>query len=199
MILTFPTIRIAQASFGLRSNTQEHRSPFSGAVQTLELPGAVWQASLTLRGLSSSECRALSAWLVQLRGRAGRFYLHDHSHPGPAGVASGVPVVSGAGQTGNQLVTSGWTPNTAGILKAGDYIQIGSELKMVVADAASNGAGAATLQIEPPIRTSPASGSLIVTAQASCVMMLADDEQTRWATRPPLRSDLTLNCVEALL
>jgi len=40
------------------------------------------------------------------------------------GVATGTPLVNGGGQTGDTLVTKGWTNSTTGILKAGDVITI---------------------------------------------------------------------------
>ncbi|WP_305047200.1 hypothetical protein [Geoalkalibacter sp.] len=196
---TFPQdIPVARAEWGLRSNTQTYRSPLSGATQTLELPGARWFARLTLPELTAAEWRTLAALLVGLRGQAGRVRLWDHGHPAPAGTALGVPVVSGAGQTGVALATSGWQASQSGVLLPGDYVQVGDELKMVMTQVDSNGAGAATIQIEPPLRQSPAGGSLLVLTRPSCLMMLADDEQTRWLTQAPRRKSVTLDFEEAL-
>ncbi len=198
-ILTFPDILPRAAEWSLRSNTQSFRSPLSGTVQTLELPGAIWQATLSFARLPQDRARELAAFLVRLRGEAGRFYLYDHSLPAPRGSASGVPVVAGAGQTGATLATSGWTPGVAGILKAGDYIGLGDELKMVVADADSDVGGLATLTIEPPLRQSPADASLIITVQPVCIMKLTGDQAAKWSTVSPLRSSFTIECEEALV
>lgn len=196
----FPTsIPVARAEWGLRSNTQSFRSPLSGATQTLELPGARWYARLDLPELTPEEWRLMAAFCVGLRGQAGRFYLWDHSHPAPAGSALGVPVVAGAGQTGTNLATSGWQASSAGLLLPGDYVQVGDELKMVMAQVDSDGSGAATIQVEPPLRVSPAGGSLIVLERAACVMKLVDDEQTRWMTEAPRRRSLSLEFEEPLV
>ena len=83
------------------------------------------------------------------------------------GVATGTPVVSGAGQTGSTLNTSGWTASTTGILKAGDvftiagvfsinpqtYQSTGQLQQFVVTADANSGAstGPAALSISPAI------------------------------------------------
>ena len=83
------------------------------------------------------------------------------------GVATGTPVVSGAGQTGSTLNTSGWTASTTGILKAGDvftiagvfsinpqtYQSTGQLQQFVVTADATSGAstGPAALSISPAI------------------------------------------------
>lgn len=197
MTIPFPDISPASLEWRLVSNTQVFKSPLSGATQTLELPGARWAAALSYFNLEVAQLRVLSAFLVRLRGQAGTFTLHDFARPTPEGLATGTPVVSGAGQSGNTLVTTGWTTSITGILLAGDYIQVGDELKMVVADANSDGSGGATLTIEPPWRNSPANGVGIVTNQPKCIMRLADPE-TGWKTSPPVLTDISFNCIEVL-
>lgn len=184
-------------TFSLATNTQAFTSPLSRAAQTLELPGARWEVAATWGNLSAAEIRALRAWLLRLRGQAGRFHLWDMSHESPAGVASGSPVVSGAGQTGASLATSGWTPSTPGILRAGDLIGVGNELKMVTVDADSDAGGLATLAIEPPLRASPAAGAALVLTRPTAVFRLKDDGQDKFAIRPGLRADFTLEAVES--
>jgi hypothetical protein len=81
------------------------------------------------------------------------------------------PTVNGAGQTGSSLVTQAWTAAAANRLKKGDVFTIASVFAVnpqnyrsttqlqqfvVTADTASDGAGAATIPIYPPIITSGA-------------------------------------------
>ncbi len=194
-VLDFPDILPARASWKLVSNTQVFRSPLSGAIQTVELPGARWHAELTFEKLSHAQARELAAFLVRLRGQAGRFRLHDHTHPQPFGAATGAPVVAGSGQTGTSLNTSGWTPSTPGILQPGDYFSTAGELKMVVATADSDANGNATIVFEPPLRTSPADQATITVDKPTAVMML-DHPEIGWSTRPPIRSNITIACTE---
>jgi hypothetical protein len=198
-ILTWPTLSRKlppQLDWSLVSNTQTFQSPLSGSVQTVEMPGARWRVSFTLSSLDAADSAALRSFLVQLRGQAGRFYLHNFARPTPRGIATGTPVVSGASQTGNTLVTSGWSNSVAGILKAGDYFSVNSELKMLVADASSNGSGVATLTFEPPLRSSPANGASITTNKPTATFRL-DEDTVRWVTSAPLLDTISIAATEA--
>ena len=87
------------------------------------------------------------------------------------GAYAGSPTVTGAGQTGSSLVTGAWTASISGLLNVGDVFTIAGvnavnpesltstgNLRnfVVTAQASSNGSGAATLSIYPPITTSGA-------------------------------------------
>jgi hypothetical protein len=201
MILTFPDLPINQVSWALQSNTQTFTSPLNRASQTLELPGAIWSAELSFRGLLLADQRLLAAFLVQLRGAAGRFYLADPTLPQSQGSMLGNPVVDLAGGNSKVLLGSaGWTPSAQGVLKAGDMIGfVNDELKMVVTDVNADATGRAVIAVEPPFRAIPTDATSIITNAPTCIMRLSDDNQTRWQTRPPLRSDFSLKCVEAIV
>jgi hypothetical protein len=197
-ILTFPALSREASStleWGLISNTLSFSSPLNGSEQTLEMPGARWAATLPYPSLNLSDAALVRAFLSQLRGKAGRFYMWNMAYENRRGTAGGTPIVSGAGQTGASLVTSGW-PNSTTVLKAGDFVGIGGELKIMVADATSNGSGVATLAFSPPLRAAPSNGSAIVTTKPTCIMRLADDSQ-KWLTRPGHVSDFMIDCVES--
>jgi len=199
-ILTFPSILPAKTRFGLEYNTRTFESPLVKNEQTLETPGAKWKANMVFDFLTDDEKRVLAAFFISLNGAAGRFYLFDHSMRTPRGVATGTPLVNGASQTGKSLITDGWTFSITNILRAGDYISYTAgtlkQLHMVTADVNSDGAGNATLAIDPPIRTSPADGAAIVTVDAPCVMHLDDDVQLVWNVRPPTQLSFNINCSE---
>lgn len=107
--------------------------------------------------------------------------LEEGAEPGTYAktTIAGTPVVSGAGQTGEALDTSGWTASQNGVLKAGDLIQLGSggstRLHRVLADVDSDASGLATIDIWPRLRASPADGSTVVTANAAGLWRLSDD------------------------
>ena len=101
------------------------------------------------------------------------------------GLLGGTPAVNGAGQTGNSLITNGWSVSITGLLNVGDVISIagvfavnpqsrlstGSLQQFVIqAGANSDGGGNSTLTIFPAIvptgqfqnvTASPAAGALI--------------------------------------
>lgn len=186
-ILSWPTLSRSappELVWGLQSNTQTFQSPLSGSIQTVEMPGARWVVSFSLPSLNAADAATMRAFLARLRGEAGRFYLHNMAQTRPRGIATGTPLVNGAGQSGASVTTDGWTPSTAGILKAGDFIGINGELKLVVADCDSDAAGLATVVFEPPLRASPADNAAIVVNKPTAVFKL-DESRSAWTTNAP--------------
>jgi hypothetical protein len=109
--------------------------------------------------------------------------------------------VNGASQTGNELVTDGWTNSTTGILKAGDYIQLGSgssaQLYKVLDDVNSNGSGQATLTIYPDLRSSPSDNAAITVSNAKGVFRLVGGQQA-WDINEASIYGMTFAAREAL-
>lgn len=194
--LSFPSLSRAvprSMDWSLRANTQSFQSPLSKSVQTVELPGASWAASFMLENLDEADAALLQAFFAKLRGRAGRFYLHNLARPQPRGTLTGTPLVKGAAQTGATLAIDGCTVGAT--LLAGDFIGINGELKMVVADAAADGAGEMSLTIEPPLRSSPADNAALTLVQPTATFMLAADE-SKWSTAPGKFSTFAIDAVE---
>ena len=99
------------------------------------------------------------------------WYEDVNVFPHTVGPLGGAPTVTGAGQTGSSLVTGAWTAVAANRLKKGDVFTVASVFAVnpqnyrsttqlqqfvVTADTSSDGAGAATIPIYPPIITSGA-------------------------------------------
>lgn len=194
----FPSVRPTSSRWRLVTNTQKHVSPLSGKQQTLELPGAKWEADLVFANLSVASGREIFGFLASLRGPTVTFNLHDHSLETPRGIATGTPVVNGSGQTGNTLITDGWTVSQIGIMLRGDLFQVGTELKMITADVDSDGGGNATLTFESPLRAAPGDGAAIVVSSPKALMMLKDDRQAQAAFSSPTFHSLRLSCVEVI-
>lgn len=201
--LTYPALSTQPFGFSmqLRANTQAFPSPLNGAVQTVELPGAMWVCEVQYDTLRKRDRLLLQAFASRLRGRAGRAFLWDMSHSTPLGVATGTPLVQGAGQTGASLITDGWTPSITGILKAGDYFGVNTQLHRLVEDANTSAGGVATLLFEAPLRASPADNAVITVNAPTFKAMLADDEQDIYMARTSLPNlfdgGMTLKFVEA--
>jgi len=136
------------------------QSPFTAAQQVYKYPGQFWEADVTLPPMKRADAEYWVAFLLKLNGPFGTFLLGDPLGATARGVATGAPKVSVGGQTGNELVTYGWTTSQTGILRAGDYIQLGSgataQLYKILDDVNSDGSGNATLTIWPSLRSSPA-------------------------------------------
>lgn len=199
--LAYPTLSIlpAAATFSLIPNTQVFVSPLSGASQTMELPGARWAGQFSYDNMSDADIRILRGFLAQLRGRAGRFFMYDFSHPTPSGVATGTPIVALA-QTAGQVTlnTSGWTASRTNIMMIGDYFATSTgELKMVVANVNSSATGTATLTFEPPLRAAVTLSSAITINTPKATCMLMDDQQDQIDLRPPILGSVTIKFMEA--
>lgn len=196
MILSMPENPGLQASeFGLVSNSLSFTSPTTGAVQTRELPGARWFGSYVLPPMTPAQAAEWRSFLVRMRGAAGRAFGFDPDHKTPRGTANGFPVVLGGNQSGTTLKTSGWLASASGVLLPGDYLQVGLQLVMCVAQADSDVNQEADVQIEPPMRSSPADAAVIVVQKASCVMAL-DDATVRWAGDSSSNISLSFNMTE---
>jgi hypothetical protein len=196
--LTWPTLSRDVQSFtwSLLSFTQTQVSPLNQSSLTIELPGARWACSFGYGDFLEADSALLEATLVQLMGRAGRVYLWNFARPVPRGIGTGTPLVNGAGQSGNSLNIDGASNSITGWLKAGDYFGVNGELKMMTADANTNGSGQATLSFSPMLRSSPADNAPITLNKPTATFALADDRQS-WAVGPPrLSVHQTLSFVE---
>jgi hypothetical protein len=141
-------------------------SPFDFSQQAFLHAGDRWLLNAKWPPMNRATFEPFAAAFGQLFGRYGTFLFGDFDGRNPRGVGTGTPEVNGANQVGNNLITNGWTDSVTGILKAGDYIQLGTgetqRLHKVLQDASSDGSGNATLLIWPRLRYSPASGASIV-------------------------------------
>lgn len=106
-----------------------------------------WTVEIQLPSMTMENARTWEAWFLSLNGLEGTFWFAPVADSVPQGVATGAPLVNGASQSGQSLVTDGWTPSQTGILKAGDWIQIGNYLHRVLQDVNSDVGGNATLDI----------------------------------------------------
>jgi hypothetical protein len=137
-------------------------------------------------------------FLIKLKGPHGTFLAGDTSAKVPRGVATGTPLVKGASQTGETLITDGWTAGTTGILLAGDYIQLGNYLHKVLVDATSDGSGNATRDIWPPLRSSPGDNASIVTSNTVGVFRLTSTTVPLFDVGSELVYSMSFSGVEAL-
>jgi hypothetical protein len=182
-MIDFPNIDPDAATFALKSNSTAFASELNATVQHAVMPGDKWTFTLTFTNRGQDQARLLKAFITSLQGPAGRFTMSppDLNNQGVGTTGQ----VNGAGQVGKTINTKGWPINTTGILKAGDYIQIGNELKMVTADTNSNASGNAVVTIAPPLRKSPPNNAAINAATPKGVFYLTDDNQASWRLSAP--------------
>jgi hypothetical protein len=173
--LTFPTYT-GLGAFSIRGPqvSGATTAPFSGVQQIQEHAGGWWEADFELPPtMSRAQAAQWSAWLQSLRGRVGTFLMgipREGTPRGSAGVTPGGPQVDGAGQTGLTLTIKTSLGAVSGYLLAGDWISLGAgssrRLHRLMADASLVG-GAATLDIWPRLRSSPANNDTVYVSNAT--------------------------------
>lgn len=198
-VMEWPTDLIpGEMSLGLESMTRTFESPWSGSTQTADTPGSKVVMQLTFRSLPVDKARRLEALLFSLDGQAGRVRLWDFaarlvSQPQPV---RGAPIVTEALAMRKSLTSRGWTPSTK-VLLAGDWVQVGDELKRVLADVTSDLSGGALIRVAPMLRNDYPSGTPLSVSRPCGVFKLRDDKAVTFQRTPGVFTDVSLSFVES--
>lgn len=173
-------------------------SIFNARRQVLEYPsGLRYGVNATFRPMREDEAGEWRAFKAKLRGIVNHFRCPMPGYSGPnTGYSGAAGQVSGGGQTGFSVITSGWANSTA-VFRAGDYITIVNRIYMLVEDANSNGSGNATLQLDRPILTPPAN-SAPIEVERPYFLCAQREPVTRFVIRPVARTEFSLNGIEVL-
>ncbi len=181
MAITYPldfptTFGASEFNIDLIRAVAVTESPFSFAQQTQEHPGEAWEISFILDLLNRDQAEDYNAFLLKLAGRVGTFTMAIPGSETPRGVATGTPLVNGAGQTGRSLNVDGFTPSVTGILKAGDWVQLGTgsstRLYKNLDTVNSNASGQVTLDLAPKIITAPSDNQALIVTSAKGLFRL---------------------------
>ena len=124
-ILDYPDIgRLPNnITFSLVNNTTVFQSPIGGSTQTLEVPGAYWKGTVTYSNLTREQAGTLNAFLVQLRGRSGRFWFGNLSYTVRQSVTHPTTIGMLNSQSSVSVYLRSLNPtNGIVIARAGDYI-----------------------------------------------------------------------------
>jgi hypothetical protein len=200
--LAFPTtFGFSSFMIGLDFNVAVAESEFTFEAQVQEHQGVAWEISGSMELLNRDQAEAYNAFIASLGGRLGTFTITPAGSGTPRGIATGTPLVKGASQTGKVLITDGWTSGQTGIMKAGDFFQLGSgstaKLYRVLADANSNGSGEATFDIAPKIITAPADNAAITISNPVGVFRMKEN-LLPVEIRPPNQHSLRFSARQAL-
>ncbi len=199
--INFPTQCIKGVTIRARNIVAMSTSPFTGQQQVYKHQGQWWEMEVTLPPMKRADAEQVASFLIKLNGQYGTFLLGDPANTAPRGAGTGTPLVKGAGQSGDTLITDGWTPSVTGILKAGDWIQLGSasstRLHKVLDDANSDGSGNATLTIWPNLRSSPADNAVITVNNTKGRWRLSSND-VDYNIETGQFYGITFACVEAL-
>jgi hypothetical protein len=179
--LTLPTNKkIGPVTFRPKSIVAMTKSPFTASQQVQKHQGQWWEFEAGLPPMLRADAEQWISFFLRLNGVQGTFLLGDPNGETARGTATGSPLVNGASQTGDELITDGWTGGITGIMKEGDYFSLGSgtstRLHKVIEDANSDACGNSTLRIWPDLRSSPANNdALDVTAPKGVFRLISND------------------------
>lgn len=182
-LVSLPTyFPVKEQTFRLEGHVSVYESPLSRASQQVVRGGSRWHSDVILAPMRMEDAAPLLAFLSHVQAGGHTFILGDVESVTPRGLATGTPVMDGDAQTGSVIFTKGWGASLNGILKAGDFIQIGSELKRVVSDCDSDASGNALMNITPPLRETYPDGESILTTNTGAVMRLVDNDQASYTS-----------------
>ena len=199
--LTLPTATgVITQNFSLTRAVAVTTSPFTFQTQVHQHQGEFWRTVISLPPMLRANANIWLSFLLQLRGRRGTFKIGDQDAKTITGVATGTIRVNGASQTGNQVALDGFANSTNNVFKAGDYIQIGSYLYMVIEDVNSNSSGEANVKIEPALRSSieTINDDTTVIYSNTTTLMRLDTNELGWQTDNVSKYGISFSASEAL-
>ncbi|MDF1627037.1 MAG: hypothetical protein P1U84_12205 [Parvibaculaceae bacterium] len=146
--------------------------------------GDTWRLEAVISARSIERADKWIDWLMRLDGFVGTFLMGDPFRMVSPVPTIGAPVIAGGGQLGTEIVTGGWAPSEALVLKSGQNIQIGSGLEArlyrVVEDAASDAGGFATVNLRPRVGVATADLTPIQMNGAEGLFRLTSSNLAAW-------------------
>lgn len=141
-------------------------------------------AQIEIAPRTEDEARLWRAFFMGLR-RTRNYFELDPANGKQAARPAATVLVNGAGQTGNSLVVDGGPASTAGLVLVGDVVSIGGRGFVVMADAATNGSGQATLSLEPRITTAPADNAEVRIRDPRVRFRMRAENEPGWLLEMP--------------
>lgn len=178
----------------LEFNNVIHQSPWDKSEQIERRPGERWVFKFSYADLEQDQARQLQAFLVSLRGVAGRFYAKDYAFFQRQGSIRGFPKVDGSDNTGSKCKIKD-CPSNRTIFRAGDYVKISSRLHMITEDIRSDSAGKALLVFQPRLLTLPTNNASVIYDDFTVICRLKDDKQAKRASKD-MSNSFSFECLE---
>lgn len=188
-LITLPSSScFAAVTITLQSSTTATESPFSFEEQNFFWGGQKWEIDFVMPPLKGRQLAA--DWIsfgLKCKGTYNHFLIGDPTGKQPRGSVAGSPVIDGAGQKGNTLEVTGFTPNSQGVLLKGDYFQLGAginaRLFMITENINSDSSGNAVLEFVPFIQIPFSDGAAIITNNPVGLFRMMENSWT-WGVRP---------------
>lgn len=174
-------------------------SPWTFQTLIQEHPGKVLRVECTVAMAARTKAAPWYAFKAALKGTKGTFLMGDPSARTPLGVATGTPTVFTAVPKRSEVIyTTGWTPSVAGILKAGDWMQIGNRLYQLLQDTPSDSGGRADFEVFPPVREALSAATPVLTTNTVGLFRLDAAEQVPYEVTADGVYAIDFSAVEAI-
>ena len=147
----------------------------SGKMFAVQIDGQRFKFSASYPPMNRSEFAPVIAFVMKQRSQKETFQISLPDLKNAKGDVSGTVLVNGSHSAGDTTID---VDGMTGTLKAGDFVKFGGDTKvyMVVSDATAV-AGAATLTIEPPLRSALANDDSVTYDGVEFTVRLTNDIQ----------------------
>jgi hypothetical protein len=152
----------------------------SGRRQARQIDGQRFGIRVNFPTMSRSEFAPIIAFIMKQRSQLESFNYVVPTVSTLQGSASTVISTTGSHAAGvTSINLTGMTASQSGIFKAGDFIRFTGQNKvyMVISDVSSNGSGVGTMTIEPPLRSSLSTGTVLIYSNVDFTVGLISDVQ----------------------
>jgi hypothetical protein len=193
--LAFPTVSgIAEIEWLPQSSVDTSRSWATRVSQTYDWGGKSRRVRIELPHMSLADAKIWQSWIYELNGREGVFYLSDTIGGPGLGTVAGSPLINGAGQVTETLITDGWTSGDTVV--AGDWISINDRLYTILEDGTADGSGNLTLTVWPDADSPGDNAAISYGAAARGIFRLEEFPSYAWDVSR-LQAPMTLIAIEA--
>jgi hypothetical protein len=177
---TFPSSpKASSISINSQQNTIVSTTT-SGRRQARQIDGQLFAIKVTFPIMSRSEFAPIIAFIMKQRSQIESFNYVIPTVSTLQGSASTVITTTGSHAAGvTSINLTGMTASQSAIFKAGDFIRFTGQNKvyMVITDVSSNGSGVGTMTIEPPLRSSLSTGTVLIYSNVDFTVGLISDVQ----------------------
>jgi ASC-1-like (ASCH) protein len=166
-------------AINIRSNQKTlYSETDSGKSFRRQVQGQRFSFTLSYPLLTRADFAPIMAFMVKQRSRKENFTVTLPTTLDSQGNETGTLLVNGSHSAGDTTIAiDGFASDGAGRLKAGDFIKFAHDkLYMVVADVTSS-SNAATVTIEPPLRTALADNSSVTYKSVPATVHMTNDVQ----------------------
>jgi hypothetical protein len=174
---TFPNTRFNAINFKSNQKTLFSETD-SGKTFRRQIQGQRFSFSVSFPPMKRSEFAPIMAFIIKQRSRKEDFTITFPSYLNAQGNETGTLLVNGAHSASDTTIAiDGFASDGAGRLKAGDLLKFAHDKVYMVVEDVTSSSNAATVTIEPPLRTALTNNSSVTYDSVPFKVHLTSDVQ----------------------